>query len=359
MTGDHMGWRRRFAAPVTVGQRTDRGAAMQQRTFGRTGMTVSALGFGCGAVGGLRGKGAPADQERAVARAVAAGITFFDTAPGYGDGRSETNLGRVLARLRPTVTVATKVMLRGDDRADIAAAVPRSLDASLRRLGRDHVDLVQLHNAIVEAPHGEGLTTDVVLGEVVEAMQALRAAGRTRFIGITGVGDTAAVLRVVDSGAFDSSQVAYSLLNPSPAYTLPTGFPGHDFGRLIARAAAAGMGTIGIRALAGGALSGTTERHPIGTDAVGPIGTGATYASDVDAGRRFEALLADADAADLVELALRFAIADGGPTTVLVGTSTLEQLDHAIAAVEKGPLSSSALSGVQQIWQDLAASSGG
>ena len=71
---------------------------METRVFGRTGLHVSKLGFGCGAVGGLMVRGAPADQELAVARAVDAGITFFDTAPGYGDGLSETNLGRVLAR---------------------------------------------------------------------------------------------------------------------------------------------------------------------------------------------------------------------------------------------------------------------
>src|SRR2546422_6824167 len=106
---------------------------MEMRTFGRSGMRVSILGFGCGAVGGLMVRGQPADQERAVARAVEAGIDFFDTAPGYGDGRSETNLGRVLARLRPKITLATKVMIRPEERSDIAGAVARSLEASLRR----------------------------------------------------------------------------------------------------------------------------------------------------------------------------------------------------------------------------------
>ena len=84
------------------------GGAMEMRTFGRSGLTVSALGFGCGAVGGLMVRGEPADQERAVVYAVEHGVTFFDTAPGYGDGRSETNLGRVLAKLRPEITLATR-----------------------------------------------------------------------------------------------------------------------------------------------------------------------------------------------------------------------------------------------------------
>lgn len=60
---------------------------MEQRTLGRTGLRVSALGFGCGAIGGLMVRGDPAEQRRAVAHAIQAGITYFDTAPSYGDGR--------------------------------------------------------------------------------------------------------------------------------------------------------------------------------------------------------------------------------------------------------------------------------
>src|SRR3569623_2401032 len=85
---------------------------MQMRGFGRTGLQVSVLGFGCGAVGGLRVRGAPADQERTVARALAAGINYFDTAVQYGDGESEKNLGRILRQLKPAnVVVGTKVRL--------------------------------------------------------------------------------------------------------------------------------------------------------------------------------------------------------------------------------------------------------
>ena len=84
---------------------------MEMRTFGRTGLQVSILGFGCGAVGGLMVRGAPADQERAVARALEAGVNYFDTAAMYGNGESEKNLGRVLAKLKPDVVVGTKVRI--------------------------------------------------------------------------------------------------------------------------------------------------------------------------------------------------------------------------------------------------------
>src|SRR5262244_2548862 len=109
---------------------------METRSLGRTGLTVSALGFGCGAVGGLMVRGTPADQERAVARALELGVNFFDTAPMYGDGRSEQNLGRVLKLLRPNAVVATKVWLGHAERRRIGEAIGQSLEASLRRLGR-------------------------------------------------------------------------------------------------------------------------------------------------------------------------------------------------------------------------------
>jgi aryl-alcohol dehydrogenase-like predicted oxidoreductase len=332
---------------------------METRVFGRTGLRVSALGFGCGAVGGLMVRGSAADQERAVARAVSAGITFFDTAPVYGDGASETNLGRVLARLRPAIVLATKVMLRPHETGEIASAIPRSVEASLRRLGRDSVDILQLHN-LVSTGDGPGLLSpDAVLGEVVPALERLRDAGKTRFFGMTGLGETAAVHRVIDSGRMDSVQVAYNLLNPSAAVAVPAGFPAQDFGRLIERARAADMGTIGIRAIAGGALSGSVERHPIGMAAVPPIGTGSSYLDDVARARAFEGLLAGAGARDLVDLALRFALGDGGPTTVLVGVSSLEQLDHAIAAAGAGPLPASVRSQLPSIWAGMAVGAGG
>src|ERR671937_845958 len=98
---------------------------MESRAFGRTGLSVSALGFGCGAVGGLMVRGDHAEQREAVATALDAGVTYFDTAPSYGDGASETNLGRVLAELgaHGRVVVGTKVMLAGEDLRDPAVAV--------------------------------------------------------------------------------------------------------------------------------------------------------------------------------------------------------------------------------------------
>src|SRR5882757_3329990 len=116
------------------------GTAMQLRVFGPTGMQLSVLGFGCGAVGGLMVRGDAADQERTVARAIAAGVNYFDTAVQYGNGESEENLGRVLQRLKPAdVVVGTKV--RVPPGGSIADTVTTSLEGSLARLRLDRVDI--------------------------------------------------------------------------------------------------------------------------------------------------------------------------------------------------------------------------
>src|ERR1700746_2291984 len=140
---------------------------METRTLGRTGPAVSGLGVGCGAVGGLMVRGNPADQERAVARAVELGINYFDTAAMYGNGESERNLGRVLKTLKPDIFVGTKVRVPDSERNRVAAAVTASLEASLERLQLDHVDLFQLHNHITADGSDGGFTPETVLDEVV------------------------------------------------------------------------------------------------------------------------------------------------------------------------------------------------
>src|SRR2546429_1121477 len=124
---------------------------MHTRKLGRTGLDVSVLTFGCGAVGGLMTRGAPESQERAVARALEAGIHHFDTAPSYGDGASEQNLGRVLAKLKPDVIVSTKVRLPSERRA-IGGAGAAPPAASPQRPKRDPVDVCQLHNLVEARP---------------------------------------------------------------------------------------------------------------------------------------------------------------------------------------------------------------
>jgi aryl-alcohol dehydrogenase-like predicted oxidoreductase len=132
---------------------------MEMRVFGRTGLQLSVLGFGCGAVGGLMVRGDPRDQERTIARAIASGVNYFDTAVQYGNGESEKNLGRVLQKLKPAnVVVGTKVRLPSGDFGRIADAVAKSLEGSLARLRLDRVDIFHLHNAVSETGGGEALS---------------------------------------------------------------------------------------------------------------------------------------------------------------------------------------------------------
>src|SRR5687768_14774809 len=120
---------------ITVAGFADPGGSMMKyRALGRTGIEVSALGFGCGDVGGLIVRGTPVERTRAVARAVELGINYFDTASSYGNGVSEEHLGGVLRELDLDVYVGTKVRLRPEDLGDIRGAVIRSCEASLRRL---------------------------------------------------------------------------------------------------------------------------------------------------------------------------------------------------------------------------------
>ncbi|MFI2199695.1 aldo/keto reductase [Streptomyces sp. NPDC020192] len=135
---------------------------MTQRTLGRSGVDVSALGFGCWAIGGEwqgadgqpLGWGKVDDDEsvRAIHRALDLGVTFFDTADCYGTGHSEEILGRALGKRRDDVVVATKWGNLFDERTrtadgqdDTPAHARRALTDSLRRLGTDHIDLYQFH----------------------------------------------------------------------------------------------------------------------------------------------------------------------------------------------------------------------
>jgi L-galactose dehydrogenase/L-glyceraldehyde 3-phosphate reductase len=317
---------------------------MELRVFGRTGMRLSVLGFGCGAVGGLMVRGDPADQERTVARALDAGVNYFDTAVQYGNGESEKNLGRILGKLKPAnAVVGTKVRLQPGETGRIADAVTASLENSLARLGRDRVDIFHLHNPITTT-EGEGaLSVAQVLGDVVPAFERLRQQGKTRFLGITAVGDTAALQQVIDSGTFDSAQVVYNMLNPSAAEVLPANYPAQDYGRLFERTQAAGVGVVGIRVLAGGALSGSAERHPIASPAPEPIGSAMSYDGDLDRARRLIPLVSEGFADSLTEAATRFAISHPAMGTILVGMATPQQFEDAFAAVEKGPLPPAAL----------------
>ena len=217
---------------------------MQTTTLGRTGLTVSQLGFG-GAPAGLTNylsTYAPenVDQRQqvlaALETALALGITYFDTAADYGDGASERIFGEGLARAGDNIVLATKVSSRMVARA--------SVERSLRNLRRDRLDVVQIHGTVY---HPEKADAILASGGLLDQLLALKEEGLVRYIGFTTEASNAAVDRFVADGRFDVMQIAYNLLYQHP-YD-----PVRPFGSII-DADQQQMGVITMRTLTSGLL---------------------------------------------------------------------------------------------------------
>ena len=325
---------------------------MNYRKFGNTGIEVSEIGFGCGDVGGLMVRGEHADQVRAVARAMELGINYFDTASRYGGGQSETNLGQVLKELSAEVYVGTKYSLGEADPNDLKAGVIQSVEASLKRLGREQVDLIQLHDRISSQTDVSvrAITVSDVLGEVREALEVLKSQGKVRFYGMTGVGEPKGIHEVVASGLVSTVQTVYNLINASAGAAAPAGFDMPDYDRLIDLSAEKNVGVIVIRVLAAGALTGTSVRHPVAVQTVAPIGSGRDFQQDESRARQFAFIVNEGFASDMPEASIRFALSNPGVSTVLVGYSDLEHLEKSVQYAAKGPLLAEVLARLPQAW---------
>ncbi len=331
---------------------------MEYRTLGKTALQVSALSFGCGAVGGLLVKGERAAMVQAVARAIELGINYFDTAALYGDGKSEENLGLALAELgaadRANVLVGTKVRLLPPQLENIEQAVIQSVEQSMQRLQLDCIDLIQLHTpvAVTRRPDRQWLSAaDVEV--TMAAFQQLQAAGKVRHWGFNGLGESAAIHAAL-VGNVQTIQSCFNLLNPTAGIQAPADFPFQDYGQLIARAVEHAVGVIAIRVLAGGALSGSAARHANATQQVEPIASSQSFAADVALAGRFGFLVEEGYASNLVEAAIRFAIGQSGVSTAVIGISTLEQLEEAVAAANKGPLPPALYARLDAVWAGFA-----
>ena len=152
---------------------------MEYRAFGRTGLDVSAIGFGCWEIGGGYGHFEESDVVKAVHRALDLGINLFDTAEGYGFGQSEEILGKALGARRQEAIVVTKWGIyqdegpwRRDSRRETALA---AIDRSLKALGTDYVDVYLVHWPDRDVPLEEPMG---VLEEIVQA-------GKARFVGVS------------------------------------------------------------------------------------------------------------------------------------------------------------------------------
>lgn len=314
---------------------------MQHRTLGRTGLAVSRLAFGAGPVPALLTGDDPDASQRAVAAALAAGINWFDTAATYGDGQSERMLGRALQATAGSETahVATKVRLTTTDLDDVLAAVRRSLEASLERLGRRQVTLLQLHNSITRARGDEptSITPDDVLatGGVADALDAMRRAGLVRHIGLTGIGHPAALHEVIRSGRFDTVQTPYHMLNPSAGEMVAEEFAETNYGNLIAECARQQMGVFAIRVFAGGALLGQPPSQHTHRTKFFPLDL---YQRDRQRAAAIESRLREGSQR-IDKVALRFVLSHPHITSAIVGFGERRHVDEAVEWAEAGPLS--------------------
>jgi L-galactose dehydrogenase len=155
-------------------------AEMIYKTLGKTGLKVSAIGFGASPLGGEFGSVDPAESRRAVDRAIDCGINYFDVAPYYGRGLAETRLGEYLQGKRDKIFLTSKACRYDIVDFDYSAQrIMRSIDESLKRLRTDYVDLYQVH----DIEYGK---TEQVIGEAIPAMFKLKEQGKIRFVGITG-----------------------------------------------------------------------------------------------------------------------------------------------------------------------------
>lgn len=322
---------------------------MKTRRFGRTGLQVSEIVFGGGYVGGMLILADDDTRRRGLRRALDAGINWIDTAPSYGQGRSEEALGWLLAEVKERPFVSTKVGLDLAKLGDIAGEIERSVDGSLLRLRRRSVDLLQLHNPIGERRGPEGsrvLAVEDILrdGGVADGLERMRDQGLTHHIGITALGEAGAICRVIESGRFDSAQVYYNMLNPSAARAMPAGWAGHDFSGVMAACKRQDMAVMNIRVFAAGVLA-AEARH--GREVV------VTEQSDLDAeARRARAAFAALGAGygARAQTALRFSLANRDLACVVVGLATPEHLDEAITAQAMGPLPPEAIARLEDVY---------
>ncbi len=322
---------------------------MKYRPLGATGVQISEIVFGAGAVGGIVFRPDRHTRLEAVRRALAYGINWIDTAPSYGDGQSEENLGWILKELGAAPHISTKVRIGPEHVGDIPGEVQRSFEASLRRLQRDSVDLLQLHTPVtrVRGAFRGSISINDVLGEkgVAEGFQRLKEQGLVRFLGFTGFGDTDCLHELVKSGHFHTVQAYHNMLNPSAGRPVPRGFPAQDYGDLIGLAARHGVGVLNIRVLAAGAIAGQEPPGP----AAG-LSPGSSAQADMERAARLRQALAGLPGS-AAQTAIRFALMNPGVSGVLVGFSRLEHIDEAVAAVDMGPLPAQVLEKLEELYR--------
>ncbi|MGW1173745.1 aldo/keto reductase [Kitasatospora sp. NPDC002543] len=315
---------------------------MEQRVLGRTGRPVSIVGLGTWQLGADWGDVREEDALAVLEASVEAGVTLFDTADVYGDGRSERLIGRFL-KDRPDagVFVATKFGRRAEQRPEhYNLANFRSwADRSRDNLGVDRLDLVQLH-----CPPTPVYSSD----EVFDALDTLVEEGRIASYGVS-VETCAEALTAIARPNVASVQIILNAFRLKPLE------------RVLPAAEAAGVGILARVPLASGLLSGrydantvfgaddhrTYNRHGESFDQ-GETFSGVDYATGVEAAAEFAALAPEG--ASAAQTALRWVTRQPGVTTVIPGARNVAQARANAAAGELPPLPEATLAAVRDLY---------
>lgn len=322
---------------------------MKTRQFGNTGLQVSELIIGAGAIGGLFINADETTRRAALQSALAAGINWIDTAASYGQGRSEQALGSLLTELgsaREQPYLSTKFSVDPDQLNDLAGQIEASVTASLNRLQRTSVTLLQLHNPLAHATDSKRLAISEVLkpGGVLDVMQDLKRQGLCDHIGLTGLGEADCIIQALDTAQFESAQVYYNLLNPSAGQAMPADYTGARFDGVLAACERNQVAPMAIRIMSAGVIA-TDSRH--GREA--PLTAGDTVASETEKAAKIAAALGDRYGSR-AQAAVRFVLGEPRFACLVVGFEKIDYLNEAIAAQKMGALPAQASAQIQAVY---------
>jgi aryl-alcohol dehydrogenase-like predicted oxidoreductase len=310
---------------------------VKYRALGRTGLSVSEIGFGAWGIGGRTvGETSYGDTDdrtslAALRRALDCGITFYDTSSAYGDGHSEALIGEAFAGSRQRVVIATKAGYESWSRQpDFSAeGVVASAERSLVRLRTDYIDLLQLHNPTPEALRDDRLR---------EALARLQAEGKIRAWGVSAKSPAEAIQALAEFAA----PVVQANFNMMDVRALDSG--------LLDEVERRGAGFIGRTPLCFGFLSGTIAR-----DTVFPEGdhrrgwSRAQLDNWIDGAGDLLAAVGALPGTAGAQAALRFCLAFPAVSAVIPGILTPGEADQNAAASAAGPLSAAAVEAVLAI----------
>ncbi len=290
---------------------------MEKRTLTPSGIQISLLGLGCWSFGGQEGDywGPHDDREAAeiVARALACGINYFDTAEGYNEGRSEEALGRALKGRRAAAIIGTKVSPQHTE----PATLRQHCEASLRRLGTDVIDIYMVHWPITEYPVADAFGT----------LTDLRREGKIRAIGISNFGPLQMQEALATGAAIEINQLGYSLLHRAIEFEILPACRRHGIGVAVYMPLMQGLLTGRWRNADEIPLTRRRTRHFSSSRPGTRHGEPGAEAETFTALNGIAALV-DRLGMPMADLALAWVAAQPGVTTVIAGTRTVAQLEE-------------------------------